>query len=275
VTPVRCEDVRDDIDAYAIGALDADEAAALEAHLFGCANCRALLDAAREAGGAVALASPLVAAPAALKARIMASASVLSTERARRRPPLRGWWPAAAAAALIAVSAGGLTWGALMQREANDLRGDNRAAVASETAVAQQFALARDGQASAAAWQDGMVAIASAGDLKGTDMAATVLAPGAQGRYVWSANARLGALLATGMPALPAGKTYQFWFVYGNKWEGAGTCTTSGGRAQLIVHRSKDDSDPGPLKGFAVTIEPSAGSPARTGPMVLESSGIN
>jgi anti-sigma factor RsiW len=43
-----CEAVRDDIDAWALGALDAEEARALEAHLASCDECRALADTAVE-----------------------------------------------------------------------------------------------------------------------------------------------------------------------------------------------------------------------------------
>ena len=41
-----CAAVREDIDAWALGALDAEETRALEAHLETCAGCRALADAA-------------------------------------------------------------------------------------------------------------------------------------------------------------------------------------------------------------------------------------
>ena len=147
----------------------------------------------------------------------MASAAVLSSgqrsPRALRRIP---WWPATAAALLV-LSIGALTWGIVLQRQADGLRTRNDAAVADATDASAQLA-------SLSSWQDGMLDVASQADVRGTALAGTALAPSAHGQYIWSASEARGAFLGTGLPPLPAGKTYQFWFVYGAAWESAGTC---------------------------------------------------
>ncbi len=279
---IDCAAARDDIDAYALGALDADEAPAFEAHIAACAECARLVKQARDGAAALALAVPLVPASAALKARVMASAAVLSSPgdrpRVQRRPyGPSGWWPAAAAAALVALSAGALTWGVVMQRRADDLRARDRAIAAQATETAGQLAALRRQQATDVSWQDGMILIASRGDVRRTDLAGTALAPDAHGTYVWSAAEAMGAFLGTGLPPLPAGKTYQLWFVYAGAWESAGTATPAAdGRATLVVRRSRHDGPgPGPLRGFAVTIEPAGGAADRTGATVLQSSGLH
>ncbi|MDE3096150.1 MAG: anti-sigma factor [Chloroflexota bacterium] len=272
---IDCAAARDDIDAYALGALDADELPAFEAHIAACADCSRLVGQARDTAAALALAVPLVPASAALKARVMASAAVLSSPGDRPRVQRR-WW-LAAAAALVALSAGALTWGAVMQRRADDLRAQDRAIVAQATETAGQLAALRRQQATDVSWQDGMILIASRADVRRTDLAGTALAPDAHGTYVWSAAEAMGAFLGTGLPPLPAGKTYQLWFVYAGAWESAGTAAPAAdGRATLVVRRSGHDGpDPGPLRGFAVTIEPAGGTADRTGATVLQSSGLH
>jgi anti-sigma-K factor RskA len=267
---IDCDVVLDNLDAYAIGALDADEVPAFEAHLAACPECVALLEEARQGAAAIALTVPIVPGSAALKARVMASAAVLSSEQRTPRPIRRmsraRLWPLAAAAMLV-LSIGALSWGVVMQRQADDLRDGRDAAAASATQAQSQLA-------SLTAWQDGMLTISAQSDAERTDLVSTSLAPSAHGTYIWSASDRMGAFLGTGMPPLPAGETYQFWFVYGAKWESAGTCAPGAdGRAHLIVHRDETGENNGPVRGFAVTVERTGGSatPSRSGAMVLQS----
>jgi len=273
---IDCETARDNIDAYAIGALDADEAPALEQHVASCGECARLLAEAREGSAAVALTVPVVAATSALKARVMASAAVLASPAPRRLRPAVRPWPLAAAAAVVLAS-GALAWGALMQRRADDLRGQVARANASATRTAEQLAAVQQQQQALASWQDGMLLITTQADVERSDLAGTALAPSARGTYVWSAKEAMGALLATGLPPLPAGRTYRFWFVYAGAWEDAGVANVDAtGHAQLIVRRSESgDVDPGAFRGFAVTIEPSTSTGGRTGAMVLQSAGLN
>ena len=67
-----CADVAEALGAYALGALDAGERAAIEAHLAGCADCRSTLSRYEAAVGALAATVPPTSPPASLRARLLA-----------------------------------------------------------------------------------------------------------------------------------------------------------------------------------------------------------
>lgn len=92
------------LNAWIDGELDADAARELEAHLAGCAACRAEADALRAVQRLVRARAPRPRAPDVLRQRVrrMAESGVAARPRATRR------WPgAAAAAALLVLAAGG------------------------------------------------------------------------------------------------------------------------------------------------------------------------
>ncbi|HXK32397.1 MAG TPA: anti-sigma factor [Dehalococcoidia bacterium] len=270
-----CETVRDDLDAWAIGALDGEELAAVEAHLASCAECSALAEEAAEAAGALALAVPLVRAPEALGSRILAAAQVLEYPRSPPRGP--NWWQAAAAVFIVA-GAGLLAWSAYLQAEVNDLSGQSDSVAAAATSQGAELAtlrteltLARSFTTDLATSQDAMMTIMSQDDVSRTPLDGTDAAPDASGRYVWSASERLGALVATGLPALDPGETYQMWAVYDGEWKPAGTFGVDAeGNGRLVVTNLSSGGSGRPV-GFAVSLEPVAGSDRPTGPIVLQS----
>ena len=276
-----CEAARDNIDAYAIGTLDADEARALEAHLAGCDDCAALLEEAREGATAMALSVPIATPNSVLKARVMASAGILSgvTARPHRASP---WWQAAAAVLALA-SAGILTWGILMQRRVDDLESQN--ATVSDNATAQAVDLANvradlarmtdfnTRLASTVSMQDAMLDVVSQPDAQRIALAGTAAAPQASARYLWSPSADLGALVTSALPALPEGKVYRMWIVYPGAWVAGGDFTVdASGRGRLVVRPDEANEPAGasPL-WFCVTLETAASDPAVRGDMVLRS----
>jgi anti-sigma-K factor RskA len=105
--------------AYALDALDPDDAREYEAHLAHCERCRAELASLSEAAGALAYASEAPAPPVELRARILQQAR-------RERPnvvPLRPEWavPAAAVAAVAAAVAIGLgIWASSLSSKLDD-----------------------------------------------------------------------------------------------------------------------------------------------------------
>jgi anti-sigma-K factor RskA len=125
VTPVppECEARRDDLAAYALGALAGDELTQLEAHLDDCEHCRArlkwLIPAVDVLPATVEQRSP----PPSLRENLMATvrAEAAPAEAARpRETPRQSWWaglrglmlrPATGMAALILLVAGvGAGW---------------------------------------------------------------------------------------------------------------------------------------------------------------------
>ena len=110
-------ELRDRLEAYALGALDPEEAEELTRHLRSCAGCRAELDVYRRVVAALpaslAAASPLRVHPS-LKRRVLAAVPV---PPARRRRPFRiGVWPAAVAVAAL-MFAGSTAWALHLQRQ--------------------------------------------------------------------------------------------------------------------------------------------------------------
>ncbi|MDP9236492.1 MAG: anti-sigma factor [Chloroflexota bacterium] len=274
-----CETARGQIDAYAIGALDAEEVRALEAHLVTCADCTMLAERAREGGTALALTVPLVSSGPALRARVLASAAVLSDVTSRRR---RSFWWQTAAAALVAVIVIGLTWGLVLQRRVDRLGDRNASITVDATAQSDQLATVRtqlvqmtdfnSKLADTVASQDAVVEIVSHPDVRRIQMNGSAAAPAASGRYLWSATEEIGVLVASNLPPLGQGKTYQWWVVYADRWVAGGNFSVDGsGHGQLIVRKSDGVADADAPLWFCVTAEPLAGRDRPTGAIVLRS----
>ena len=275
-----CEAVRESIDAWALGALDGAEVRALETHIAGCAECALLADDANEAAASLALAVPLVSADPSLKARVMASATLVGQAPVRTQ---QRWWFAAAAAAFV-FGLGAVAWGGYMQTQVNDLNDREARVGTAATAQSNQFATMRTElvQASAsnvslATNQDAMLEIVSQDDVQRLPMAGTEMAPKASGRYIWSREGGLGLLVATDLPPLPDGMSYCMWVVYENAWTNGGLFTVDESGAGRLIVRDLGDApaDRGAFRGFAVTIEPSTGAATHTGGTVLKSAALN
>jgi anti-sigma factor (TIGR02949 family) len=99
---VNCPEIARLLDAYADGELDAHSAHAVEAHLSGCARCRASLQSVQALRAALLRAGADDAAPSALRERIR--------QRLSTAPPLghaadrRGWLLAAPGVAALALA---------------------------------------------------------------------------------------------------------------------------------------------------------------------------
>ena len=90
--------------------------------------------------------------------------------------------------------------------------------------------------------------------------------PAARGR-VWWHRAAGGFFLASGLPAAPAGKTYQLWAIAGGTPLNAGVFDVDPkGTAALRV---KPLPGVGKANVFAVTLEPAGGLPQPSGAMYL------
>jgi hypothetical protein len=256
-----CNDARENIDAHAIGALDAAEASALDAHLAGCAECARLADEARDGIVALALTVPLASGGQALKARVLASAAVLGDVNRGRRPAF--WWQAAAAALLV-VSLGGLSWGAFLQRRVDTLSARDAAVRADATAQSARLASVRDER-------DVVLSIASRPDLLRLEMTGTGAAPASSGQYLWSSTEARGALVAEKLPPLPEGKTYQLWAVYEDKWVSGGRFPVDAEGNGSVIVRPGGDAPGGKPLWFCVTVEPVPDGARHIDAMVLRS----
>jgi anti-sigma factor RsiW len=190
-------DLHDLTAAYALDALDPDEAREYEAHLARCERCRDELAALSDAAGALAYATEAPVPPAELRARILQQAQ-------RERPnvvPLRSRWvaPLAAGAAVAACAAIALgIWAASLHSKLD--RQQRLAAVLADPSASR-----------------------------------TSLA-GNRGTLVVSRDGR-AVLVVSRLGQAPAGKTYEAWVASGGSPQPAGTFEGGRKHSALLLGR--------------------------------------
>ena len=122
------ERLRDDLAAYALGALERDETAAIERHLEGCESCRERLQWLRPAVDQLPASVEQLAPPARLRESLMETVRAEAAPRAGAEPARRSWLdgvrtallrPAVGFAVLIVLVAG-LAAGYLVGGDAGD-----------------------------------------------------------------------------------------------------------------------------------------------------------
>ena len=273
---------------HALGALEAEEARSLEAHLAACAECRAELDEWRNTTAALAYAAETVEPSLRLRARILESvreqqpssrgkteagngggavtkapSNVVSITESPRRMWSAAWKYGAIAASIACVAL--LASVVVLLNRNGALR--TEIARLSTRLNQMQGELARERESreliATRAQQDvKMLTASSFTTLKGTEAA-----PGARAMLAYDPNTGRAMLLADNLPPAPAGKAYQLWFIAGNK-PLPGTVFTPD------VNGHAEVRDQAPLDGrdatiFAVTLEPSSGVSAPTGDKYL------
>ncbi len=234
--------------AYALDALDAGERADVEAHLAGCATCRAEvaeLTAAAHSLTALTEAEP----PVGLRGSVLDG-----IHRVRPLPPPRAgrgsggqvapqggggptvvpfrrrtstWLPAVAAVLLISV--GGLAWHPWSAREVT-------------LSAVDQVRSAPDAR----------TVTSSTGDLTAT--------------LAYSRGLGRSAIAVTGLPPAPQGRTYQLWYIPARGApRPAGFLESRDGRGSAVLRGTVGDAS-----AVGVTVEPVGGSSApTTDPLVV------
>ena len=245
---------------YAVGALDGDDLVRFEAHLReGCAACEAVVRDSTESLATLARQETPAIPPAHVREALLRRVEASSRPRATRVRWLRWAVGTAAAAVLVAAFTAGIVASryekqiGVLAREAARLREQTRR---EQAALRDEIAAAR---ATVALLQDPATRVVALGGL--------AAAPGASGREVW--NEKLGGrVYITGLPPAPAGKTYELGTIAGAAPRPAGLFDVDPRGAAV---RPVAPAGDGPVKIFAVTLEPAGGVPAPTGPMVLAS----
>jgi anti-sigma-K factor RskA len=281
------EDYKSLVAAHALDALDAGDLRSLEEHLATCADCRTELDELRDVVAKIALSAASVEPPEALRDRILAVARMTPQEQksqAISKEPVPDIVPVKPQAAssnvvpfvpregkpsnavkLLAVAASLAFVAALIgliviwkqeqqtRRQVTELT--NRLAktegdLASERELLEAFAS-----------PDARLA-----ELRGTASAPLASAKFGVNRYTGRA-----VLMAFNLPAPPAGKEYQLWYITDGKPLPGGVFKTDGkgnGEMKGIV------SPEGRAAGvFAVTLEPQGGGLTPTSAPILVSQG--
>ena len=255
---------------YVLGALDAAERQAFEAHVATCPICRDEVRSLQRVADALARSVPQRTPRAEVRARVLAGIGLEEPAPARderRRSAVSSWLPLAASI-LVAVVLG--AYALALQGRISDLeaRVDDaeRRASAAEGETLQARRAADSAQSA--------MAVLAAPDLVRIDLAGQPAAPQATARALWSRNQGM-VINTSSLPPAPPGRVYQVWVVTAQAPVSAGLLTPDAtGRATGVFQTPADIAPP---VAVAVTLEPAGGVPAPTGEKFLvgtPSSGI-
>ncbi len=231
---MTCEELRDSYELYSLGLLDAGETREIEAHLGrNCAVCRKYFHQALAVNALLLSQAHPVVPPSRLRRRVMASVGM---ERA-------GWvWVAALAAACSLIVALWLSWEKrTTDRALADARRTLQESVADRARLKQAFTFLSQPETRPVDSGQGQ---------------------GEPPRVKFFLNPSMGVLLiASNLPVLPAGKTYELWVIpKGGTPHPAGLFQS--GPQGMAIHIL-----PGALDqnvNLAVTMEPESGSQTPT-----------
>jgi anti-sigma-K factor RskA len=247
---------------YALGALDAAERRAFESHLTSCAACAAEVRALGGVAGALPYALPQVDPPAGLRDRVLgASAPSTRIRREVEKPSaFDAGWLAAAAMLVVAVGLG--AYAVSLRERLGGIEGQLADALTRLNQSEQQVAVAVRLVEAAEA----RLTLLTAPDLLQVDLAGQPPAPQARGRAFLS-RARGLLFAANALPPLPAGRTYQLWYLTKTAPVSAGLLQPDAGGQ--VVTAFQPPTDAVVPAGFAVSIEPEGGVTAPTGALYL------
>lgn len=287
--------------AYVLGALEPDEMVAVEEYVNKNRALLRRLDELEETIGKLAVTAPQMPLPGDAKERLMARVradveqatvtdatiapplSIVAptplppqsiSEQRRTNPPRRSWfrvlnpaWVAAVGAAALLVIA--LTYSnqlrgrvTVLQNQLDDSRGQlAQAREEAGTLQSQNAALLQQLQA-----EEQRLALLT-GTNRTYTMAATEEAPGAGGALFTSGDE--GVLVLHGLQPLPEDQTYQLWLLGDAAPVPAGLVEITDVAPDWSVLELPAGA--GDYAGIAISIEPSTGSEAPTGPIVLAS----
>jgi len=238
-----CDLVRDLLPAYALDDLALDERRHVEYHLDACPACRERLEAYLAIGQVLLTSVPPVEPPPGLRARLIASLAGKPTAgRPRSRRSSWGWQALAATTALLLL-------------------------VVHVFLFHETRALARQQEQLAAQLVEDQTALGLAA-YPGA-RTALVRGEGTYGTFLFEPDLPVSVLYAWGLEPLAPGETYQAWLIKpdGERVDGGIFQAEPGSRFVRLLIRSPQDLSA--YVGIGVTIEPSGGSRAPTGPRIL------
>lgn len=241
---------REQLVEYATGQLTTEDTRLVDEHLPHCDDCRAEVDAIQHDLRYLGMgASPVPPRPG-FPARVLEAA----TGKARRGQRAVPWIITALAASTVVAA--GLAWQY------------RTAATSSQQSLAALEREVSGTRATAVALADTLSIVRRADKV----VYASLAMPGQVGGGVVlfdDATTHRWQVVAHGLPALPAGQRYQFWFIgEDGMLQGLPLTPSAGGSASLIT--GMPDSPPGRIMGAAITIESdqAAPNPAGHGPKV-------
>ena len=257
------------LDLSALGVLDETQESSLEQHMAACAECRSELVELRDAAGLLAHAATPLAPSHELRGRILAAASAdprtekpgLDTSRvvsiASRRPAnlWRTLLKIAAGIAFVALAIGLIV---IWRRDVNSRR---EIARLTHEMTLQQHQLNREHDA---------VLLLSSREAKKMELAGTPAAQNARATFIFDPKTGRAMLMTEGLPAVPADKAYEVWFIPKGHSPMPGKMFTvdSGGRAMASEQVPEEARE---HMTVAITLESKKGSAVPTGAIYLSS----
>jgi anti-sigma-K factor RskA len=237
---MTCEELRDMHELYALGLLDGDEKQEIDAHLQrGCPTCRQSLSEAQAMNAVLLSSVPAVQPSSRLKRRLMASVGVQPV----------GWtWAAALAAACLLVVT---LWLSDQERKR-----------------AGELAQTRGEMIQVAAERDRVFQALSF--LNQPETRQVGFAKGPRGNVFLNPSRGI-LLISSNLPRLDPGRIFEMWVIpKGGAPRPAGLFQANpDGTAVHILAGALDRAS---LNAVAVTVEPAAGSPAPTSPIIIAAS---
>jgi anti-sigma-K factor RskA len=245
----RCAEFDELLPLRALGALELDDAARLDAHLGeGCPRCAAELAALAETLALLPHALPETMPSESARSRLMAR---VRAESAAPLPSARiVLWRVAAVAAGAAI-VGALVTGTAMSRRSAAVVLDLQSAELAD--LRRQVFQTKDA-----------IRMASAPGVHVFDLAGQKGAEEASARVFWDPKKEAWQLYAANLPEAPSGKTYQLWLITPTRKISAGTFAPSEATGEIRI-----PVDAGTVVAAAVTDEPAGGSPQPTGSILL------
>jgi anti-sigma-K factor RskA len=240
----ECAPFRENIPAYALGALDVDEATALEAHLRTCDSCSAELASYRTVGDVLLTAVPPKQPPAQLRQRLQGRLPSAQKQPRRQLWPSFSFGQVAMTAVLILLVA--LNVFSLIQLQALQR---------------QQAQFARQIQTGQAAFAMLAYPDTKSFPITGSNVAGTVLLDKEHNAAV---------LVAWNLPPIDANQTYQIWLIdpKGDRTS-AGLFRPESGQPVTTQSIFSPQAITG-FTGLGVTVEPAGGSSKPTGTRIFK-----
>lgn len=260
VREVDCDQIRELLDGYALGAADSHESRLIEVHVADCVRCWEELSVSSATAALLALSVRIEAPSPELQHRIMRQAE---KDLARKTEAPSLWkrfaspWPATAGA-FGAISIVALAISGMLLFEVRDVQNKNDDLETQIQAAAFNFQQTTQLTENQLADQEVIMSILSSGDHQQIEMTPQ---GGSASRafYTWSAQNGTGAVLCEALPALEPGKVYMLWMKTGAEEQPLVPFISSDGKCQVTMDLSWVDERP---DGIGMTIEDAPGGAA-------------
>jgi hypothetical protein len=257
-----------------LGALLPEEQRAVAEHAQSCARCSAELAKGSAATHVLALAAPTLAPSSAARESLLSSleGAPQRRESLRLAPPRRKRGlrlrHLAASAAVLALALATVSLVAVLRQERETRRALQLADARTEERFASE-AQRLEALAQRLGSFEQALAAGESGNTRSFALAGEASFGEAKARVVMDAAGEQVLLLASRLPPLPPGRTYQLWVIVSGAPRSLGVFAPD--REGRVVYVQSEPLELGSGLQAAVSVEPEGGVPQPTGPIVLVS----